>query len=91
MDLFSTLQLLHEAVMSVLVTTIHGRWRGTITLRTSLRYDSVSLVKFGWLQIIPGTRIAVPLLVFVGKLSDLLPEYPRLMPPKLRMCTKGCG
>ena len=31
MDLFSTLQLLHEAVMSVLVTTIYGRWRGTIT------------------------------------------------------------
>ena len=24
-------QLLHEAVMSVLVTTIYGRWRGTIT------------------------------------------------------------
>ena len=32
MDLFSTLQLLHEAVMSVLVTTIYGRWRGTITV-----------------------------------------------------------
>ena len=32
MDLFSTLQLLHEAVMSVLVTTIYGRWRGTITI-----------------------------------------------------------
>ena len=31
MDLFSTLQLLHEAVMLVLVTTIYGRWRGTIT------------------------------------------------------------
>ena len=31
MDLFSTLQLLHEAVMSVLVTTIYGRWCGTIT------------------------------------------------------------
>ena len=31
MDLFSTLQLLHEAVMSVLITTIYGRWRGTIT------------------------------------------------------------
>ena len=29
--LFSTLQLLHEAVMSVLVTTIYGRWRGTTT------------------------------------------------------------
>ena len=27
MDLFSTLQLLHEAAMSVLVTTIYGRWR----------------------------------------------------------------
>ena len=32
MDLFSTLQLLHEAVMLVLVTTIYGRWRGTITV-----------------------------------------------------------
>ena len=31
MDLFSTLQLLHEAAMSVLVTTIYGRWRGTTT------------------------------------------------------------
>ena len=29
-DLFSTLQLLHEAAISVLVTTIYGRWR-TIT------------------------------------------------------------
>ena len=32
MDSFSTLQLLHEAVMSVLVTTIYGKWRGTITV-----------------------------------------------------------
>ena len=32
MDLFSTLQLLHEVVMSVLITTIYGRWRGTITM-----------------------------------------------------------
>ena len=31
MDLFSTLQLLHEAAISVLVTTIYGRWRGTTT------------------------------------------------------------
>ena len=31
MDLFSTLQLLHEAAMSVLVTTTYGRWRGTTT------------------------------------------------------------
>ena len=31
MDLFPTLQLLHEAAMSVLDTTIYGRWRGTIT------------------------------------------------------------
>ena len=30
MDLFSNLQLLHEAAISVLVTTIYGRWR-TIT------------------------------------------------------------
>ena len=29
MDLFSNLQLLHEAAISVLVTTIYGRWRGT--------------------------------------------------------------
>ena len=26
---------LHEAAMSVLVTTIYGRWRGTTTQRTS--------------------------------------------------------
>ena len=31
MDLFSNLQLLHEAAISVLVTTIYGRWRGTTT------------------------------------------------------------
>ena len=31
MDLFSNLQLLHEAAILVLVTTIYGRWR-TITL-----------------------------------------------------------
>ena len=31
MDLFSNLQLLHEAAMSVLVTTMYGRWR-TITI-----------------------------------------------------------
>ena len=31
MDLFSNLQLLHEAAISVLVTTLYGRWRGTIT------------------------------------------------------------
>ena len=37
MDLFSTLQLLHEAVMSVLVTTIYGRWRGTITVRNRMQ------------------------------------------------------
>ena len=30
MDLFSNLQLLHEAAMSVLITTKYGRWR-TIT------------------------------------------------------------
>ena len=30
MDLFSNLQLLHEAAISVLVTTTYGRWR-TIT------------------------------------------------------------
>ena len=36
MDLFSTLQLVHEAVMSVLVTTMYGRWRGTITEITNL-------------------------------------------------------
>ena len=34
MDLFSNLQLLHEAAISVLVTTIYGRWR-TITGVTS--------------------------------------------------------
>ena len=32
MDLFSNLQLLHEAAISVLVTTIYGRWRGTTTM-----------------------------------------------------------
>ena len=31
MDLFSNLQLLHEAAISVLVTTTYGRWR-TITV-----------------------------------------------------------
>ena len=31
MDLFSNLQLLHEAAISVLVTTTYGRWRGTTT------------------------------------------------------------
>ena len=31
MDLFSNLQLLHEAAISVLITTIYGRWR-TITI-----------------------------------------------------------
>ena len=31
MDLFSNLQLLHEAAISVLVTTTYGRWR-TITM-----------------------------------------------------------
>ena len=41
MDLFSTLQLLHEAVMSVLVTTIYGRWRGTITVDIKKRINKL--------------------------------------------------
>ena len=38
MDLFSNLELLHEAAISVLVTTIYGRWRGTTTQGT-LKYE----------------------------------------------------
>ena len=44
MDLFSTLQLLHEAVMSVLVTTIYGRWRGTITVHEWVIFCDVVLM-----------------------------------------------
>ena len=40
MDLFSNLQLLHEAAISVLVTTIYGRWRG-ITCRTFVEDETV--------------------------------------------------
>ena len=42
MDLFSNLQLLHEAAMSVLITTIYGRWCGTTTnmAETLLKEDS---------------------------------------------------
>ena len=36
------LQLLHEAVMSVRVTTIYGRWRGTITGGEGTVYLSTS-------------------------------------------------
>ena len=42
MDLFSTVQLLHEAAMSVLVTNIYGRWRGTTTV---LRVSNVYVYK----------------------------------------------
>ena len=46
MDLFSTLQLLHEAVMSVLVTTIYGRWRGTITILASEVEETITPVSY---------------------------------------------
>ena len=37
MDLFSNLQLLHEAAISVLVTTTYGRWRTiTVTVHPAL-------------------------------------------------------
>ena len=55
MDLFSTLQLLHEAVMSVLVTTIYGRWRGTITIVLSQIIKMLLVVKCGGKGIIAAT------------------------------------
>ena len=49
MDLFSTLQLLHEAVMSVLITTIYGRWRGTITVPIGNSWDvKLGVICFCW-------------------------------------------
>ena len=46
MDLFSNLQLLHEAAMSVLVTTIYGRWRGTTT--TAIIVTIIFIVSLGY-------------------------------------------
>ena len=63
MDLFSNLQLLHEAAISVLVTTTYGRWRTITVSILDPRLSSFIIISsyihtLSWCQMVVRIQIA---------------------------------
>ena len=74
MDLFSNLQLLHEAAISVLVTTTYGRWRGT-TIKGRWNYLFQTNFYFVFFGLSSQTMKGIHLSITV-KMPSLLSRMP---------------